>query len=234
MKRADRDYFIFVEGRPDLSRVVRPRTLPLLTRFSTSHGEKELWTTFSADQIDLNYQNPEVLLEILDLLLFYISYGAEFIRLDAIAYLWKEIGTVCIHLPQTHAVVRIMHALLELAAPQVRLITETNVPHTENLSYFGDGTNEAHLVYNFALPPLVLYTLQTGDARALSTWASNLRLPSRQVTLFNFLASHDGIGVTPLRDLVPGNSIEELARRTLAQGGSGLIPLQSRWQPKPL
>ena len=147
------------------------------------------------------------------------TQGAEFIRLDAIAYLWKEIGTACIHLPQTHAVVRIMHALLEQAAPQVRLITETNVPHTENMSYFGDGTNEAHLIYNFALPPLVLYTLQNGDAGPLSAWASGLTLPSQQVTFFNFLASHDGIGVTPLRGLLPESAIEELARRTLAQGG---------------
>jgi glycosidase len=213
------EFFIVLEGHPDLSKVVRPRTLPLLTAFTTSAGEKSLWTTFSEDQIDLNFQNPELLLDILDLLLFYIAHGAEFIRLDAIAYLWKEIGTACIHLPQTHAVVRIMHALLELAAPQVRLITETNVPHIENLSYFGDGTNEAHLIYNFALPPLVLHTFQTGDASSLAAWASGLRLPSRQVTFFNFLASHDGIGVSPLHDLLPESAIEELARRTLAQGG---------------
>ncbi len=213
------DYFIVIAGHPDLSKVVRPRTLPLLTRFTTSTGEKSLWTTFSEDQIDLNYQNPELLIEILDLLLFYSAHQAEFIRLDAIAYLWKEIGTSCIHLPQTHAVVRIMHELFELAAPQVKLITETNVPHIENLSYFGDGTNEAHLVYNFALPPLILYTFQTGDAGPLAAWASGLRLPSRQVTFFNFLASHDGIGVSPLRGILPESAIEELARRTLAQGG---------------
>jgi glucosylglycerate phosphorylase len=213
------DYFLVIEGRPDLSKVVRPRTLPLLTCFTTPTGEKSLWTTFSSDQIDLNYQNPELLVDILDLLLFYFTQGAKFIRLDAIAYLWKEIGTTCIHLPQTHAVVRIMHSLLEQAAPQVRLITETNVPHSENMSYFGDGTNEAHLVYNFALPPLVLHTLQTGNTGPLSAWARGLKLSSRQVTFFNFLASHDGIGVTPLHGLLPENAIEELARRTEAQGG---------------
>ncbi len=213
------DFFIVVEGHPDLSKVVRPRTLPLLTHFTTSAGDKLLWNTFSADQIDLNYQNPELLLEILELLLFYAKCGAEFIRLDAIAYLWKEIGTACIHLPQTHAIIRIMHATLERVAPQVKLITETNVPHSENMSYFGDGKDEADLIYNFALPPLILYTLQKGDAGSLSAWAGGLRLPSQQVTFFNFLASHDGIGVTPLRDILQEGAIEELARRTLAQGG---------------
>jgi glycosidase len=218
-ERRYQDYFIVVEGNPDLSKVVRPRTLPLLTNFTTSSGDKSVWTTFSADQIDLNYHDPELLIEVLDLLLFYSAHGAEFLRLDAIAYLWKEIGTTCIHLPQTHAVVRIMHALLKQAAPQVRLITETNVPHAENMSYFGDGTNEAHLIYNFALPPLILYSLQNGDAGPLSSWASGLSLPSQQVTFFNFLASHDGIGITPLRGLLPDGAIEDLARLTLAQGG---------------
>jgi sucrose phosphorylase len=213
------DYFIVVEGHSDLSKVVRPRTLPLLTHFPTATGEKAVWTTFSADQIDLNYHNPELLLEILDLLLFYAQQGAEFIRLDAIAYLWKEIGTSCIHLPQTHAVVRIMHAVLEQVAPQVRLITETNVPHAENMSYFGDGKNEAQLIYNFALPPLLLYTLQQGDANPLSAWASALSLPTDQVTFFNFLASHDGIGVAPLHGILPESAIMDLVSRTLAQGG---------------
>ena len=213
------DYFIVITGNPDLSKVVRPRILPLLTHFTTSSGEESLWTTFSEDQIDLNYHNPEVLLEMLDLLLFYAQQGAEFIRLDAIAYLWKEIGSACIHLPQTHAVIRIMRALLQQAAPQVRLITETNVPHVENMSYFGDGKNEAHLIYNFALPPLELYTLQKGDAEPLSTWASGLKLPSQQVTFFNFLASHDGIGVAPLRGILPERAIDELARRTRELGG---------------
>ncbi len=216
---AYRDYFIVVEGQPDLSQVVRPRALPLLTSVSTSSGEKSVWTTFSTDQIDLNYQNPQVLLEIVDTLLFYIEKGAEFIRLDAIAYLWKEIGTSCIHLPQTHRVVQLFHSILDIMAPQVQIITETNVPHDENISYFGDGENEAQMVYNFALPPLVLHTMQTGDARAISRWAAGLKLPSNQVTFFNFLASHDGIGVTPAKGLISPEEINMLVERALAHGG---------------
>jgi sucrose phosphorylase len=214
-----RTYFITVEGAPDLSQVVRPRALPLLTAFKTAEGVKKVWTTFSEDQIDLNYQNPQVLLEIVELLLFYASQGAEFIRLDAIAYLWKEIGTSSIHLEQTHRVIRLFRAVLDRAAPQVFLITETNVPHEENLSYFGVGSNEAQLVYNFALPPLVVHTLHTEDATALSRWAAGLTLPSDQVTFFNFLASHDGIGLNPARGILAESEIDQLTEMIVRHGG---------------
>lgn len=213
------NYFITVAGSPDLAPVVRPRALPLLTSFQTPSGEKKVWTTFSADQIDLNYKNPEVLLEILDLLLMYIERGATFIRLDAIAYLWKEIGTSCIHLPQTHTVIQFLRAALNEVAPQALLITETNVPHMDNISYFGDGTNEAQLVYNFALPPLTLHTFHTGDATKLTNWAKTLTLPSEQTTFFNFLASHDGIGLNPARGILSNAEIDSLVEKTLAHGG---------------
>ena len=214
-----RDYFIVVEGEPDLSQVVRPRALPLLSEFTTSAGVKKVWTTFSADQIDLNYANPAVLLDIIDVLLFYVEHGAELIRLDAIAYLWKEIGTTCIHLPQTHRVVQLLRAVLDEVAPHVLLITETNVPHQDNVSYFGDGHNEAQLVYNFALPPLTLHTFRTGDATALSQWAASLKVPSDQTTFFNFLASHDGIGLNPARGLISEAEIAALVDRAEAHGG---------------
>ena len=214
-----KEYFITVEGEPDLSKVVRPRALPLLTPFQTPSGEKKVWTTFSDDQIDLNFSNPEVLLEILDILLLYAERGADFIRLDAIAYLWKEIGTTCIHLPQTHAVVQFLRAALNEAAPHAHLITETNVPHVDNISYFGDGTNEAQLVYNFALPPLTLHAFHTGDARVLSNWAKSLSLPSDKTTFFNFLASHDGIGVNPARGILSDEEIDALVNKTLEHGG---------------
>jgi len=214
-----RNYFMTVDGEPDLSQVVRPRALPLLTSFKTASGEKRVWTTFSDDQIDLNYQNPEVLLEILDILLMYIVCGATFIRLDAIAYMWKEIGTTCIHLPQTHHVIQFLRAALNEVTPHVHLITETNVPHTHNISYFGDGTNEAQLVYNFALPPLTLHTFHTGDARILSDWAKRLTVPSGKTTFFNFLASHDGIGLNPARGILSNADIDSLVKKTLAHGG---------------
>jgi sucrose phosphorylase len=214
-----RDYFITVEGPPDLSQVVRPRALPLLTAFDTASGEKKVWTTFSDDQIDLNFKNPEVLLEILDILLMYAERGATFIRLDAIAYLWKDVGTTCIHLPQTHHVIQFLRAALDEAAPHVHLITETNVPHADNISYFGDGTNEAQLVYNFALPPLTLHSFHTGDARVLSNWARTLTLPSHRTTFFNFLASHDGIGLNPARGILSDEEVDSLVDKALEHGG---------------
>ncbi len=214
-----RNYFITVAGEPDLSQVVRPRAQPLLTTFNTPSGEKKVWTTFSEDQIDLNFKNPEVLLEICDILLMYAERGTSFIRLDAIAYLWKEIGTTCIHLPQTHHVIQFLRGALNEVAPHVHLITETNVPHADNISYFGDGTNEAQLVYNFALPPLTLHTFHTGDAHALSNWARTLALPADKTTFFNFLASHDGIGINPVRGILSNEEINALIRKTLEHGG---------------
>ena len=214
-----REFFIQVEGCPDLANVVRPRALPLLTEFQSASGPRKVWTTFSADQVDLNFRNPEVLLATLRALLFYVEKGARFIRLDAIAYLWKEPGTTCIHLPQTHRVIQLWRDVLEEVCPGVMLITETNVPHQENVSYFGDGTNEAHLVYNFALPPLVLHALLRGDARHLTAWASSLELPSDQVTFFNFTASHDGIGLNPARGILPPAEVDYLVERCQAHGG---------------
>lgn len=217
-------YFIVVDPGTDLSQVVRPRALPLLTPVQTSSGTKHVWTTFSEDQIDLNYANPQMLLEIIDLLLYYVERGAEVIRLDAIAYLWKEIGTSCIHLPQTHHVVKLWRAVLDAVAPGVILITETNVPHEENVSYFGDllpetgMTDEAQLVYQFPLAPLVLHALHTGDARCLTEWAAGLEAPP-SATFFNFIASHDGIGVRPAEGLLSSDQVQALVDRTLAHGG---------------
>ena len=213
------DYFLTMDPRTDLSRVIRPRDLPLLTAVDTSAGTRHLWTTFSADQFDLNFTNPQVLLEILDLLLFYVGQGAQIIRLDAIAFLWKQAGTTCLHLPQTHEVVRLMRTLLEIVAPWVMLITETNVPHAENLSYFGNGTDEAHLVYQFALPPLVLHTLTAADGTQLTRWAADLWLPGDQVSFFNFLASHDGIGLLPVAGILQEEQLQALLDLTLARGG---------------
>jgi sucrose phosphorylase len=213
------NFFVTVEGSPDLSKVIRPRALPLLTEFQTELGARKVWTTFSDDQVDLNFKNPDVLFAVLEALLFYVKQGARFIRLDAIAFLWKEIGTTCLHLPQTHFVIQLMRAALDGIAPEVLLITETNVPHADNISYFGDGTNEAQLVYNFALPPLVLHSLQTGNAEKLTRWAQSLKPPSDQVTWFNFLASHDGIGVNPARGILSDGEINAMIERVKIHGG---------------
>ncbi len=213
------DYFLVSDPELDYSKVIRPRTLPLLTAVDTASGKKQLWTTFSADQIDLNYKNPKVLIEILDLLLFYAARGARFIRLDAICFMWKEPGTDCLHLPQTHSLIQLMRQVLDAAVSGTLLITETNVPHKENIRYFGNGDNEAHLVYQFPLPPLTVHAFQTGDARRLTEWAASLDQTSLTTTYFNFLASHDGIGLRPVEKILSREEINAMAEQVRASGG---------------
>jgi glucosylglycerate phosphorylase len=215
-----RDFFIDLDPATDLSHVVRPRTSPLLSEFTDHEGRiHHIWTTFSKDQVDLNYHNPIVLQNVLDALFYYIEKGATLIRLDAIAFIWKEIGTECVHLPQTHEVIQLMREVLHEVAPEVIIITETNVPHAENISYFGGGDDEAQMVYNFALPPLLIDALHHADTEILTKWAQSLELPSDKVCFFNFTASHDGIGMRPVRDILTTEQIEEMVKRIKTHGG---------------
>ena len=180
----------------DLSKVVRRRSLPLLTAFETARGTQHVWTTFSEDQVDLDWSNPNLVAEMLSIIDLYIREGARLLRLDAVAYIWKIPGTTSIHTAQTHEMVKLLHTLLKFRAPNVALITETNVPDRENRSYFGNS-DEAHLIYNFTLPPLAIDGVLRGRADRLSHWMANTTPPPPGTTLFNFLASHDGIGVRP-------------------------------------
>jgi glycosidase len=212
------NYFIDVDPSTDLSAVTRPRSTPLLTPCETNRGTKHVWATFSDDQIDLNFECPDVLLEALDILLMYIQRGARVIRLDAIGFLWKQIGTTCMHLPQTHAVVKLMRNMVDDLAPGTILLTETNVPHEENVSYYGDG-DEAHAVYQFSLAPLLLDAYFTSDAGLLNAWLRDLEFPGQGMTFFNFTASHDGIGVRPLEGLASREQIEGLVEGVRQRGG---------------
>ncbi|MGB7342778.1 MAG: alpha-amylase family glycosyl hydrolase [Pirellulaceae bacterium] len=213
------DFFIDQDPGVDLSGVTRPRSLPLLTPFESPSGTKHVWTTFSDDQVDLNYANPKVMLEMIRTLVEYARRGARIIRLDAIAYLWKEPGTNCIHMPQTHAAVQLMRHVLDRVVPGTLILTETNVPHDENVSYFGDGHNEAHMVYQFSLPPLLLDAIHSGQTAALKKWLQSLKPPTDKTTFFNFTASHDGIGVRPLEGIVPDERVLALADIVRAHGG---------------
>ena len=212
------NFFIAIDKNTDLSLVTRPRTLPLLSEFDTACGKKYIWTTFSDDQIDLNFENPEVLVKMLDVLLFYLEKGADWIRLDAVGFMWKEAGTTCIHHEKTHEIIKLFRDAAEQTAPGTVIITETNVPHKDNISYFGNGRDEAQMVYQFPLPPLVIYTFMHGDSSAISRWASNLEVPGDEVTYFNFLASHDGIGINPVRGIIEEEEILEMVRNLEKEG----------------
>ncbi len=212
------EYFIEVDPDTDLSSVTRPRSTPLLATINTPRGIKHVWATFSEDQIDLNFGNPAVLLEIVDIVLGYLKSGAHLLRLDAIAFLWKQIGTPCVHLPQTHAVVKLLRDIVEYVKPGTILLTETNVPTEENLSYFGDG-DEAHMVYQFGLPPLLLYSFNRGTAEHLTHWARALPPPPKGCTYLNFAASHDGIGLRALEGIIKPIEVENLIDSMRRFGG---------------
>ena len=211
------EFFRVPEPDGDWSRVVRPRATPLFTSHATSSGQRQLWTTFGPDQVDLDYRRPEVLLEMVDVMLDYVGHGAEVIRLDAVAYLGKRSGTNCLHQPETHAVVKLLRLAARAAAPWVRLITETNVPHADGLTYFGDG-DESDLVYSFALPPLAVHALTTGNARPLTDWAASLDSPPREGAFFHFLASHDGIGLNGAAGWLSPAQTETLVERARSCG----------------
>jgi len=203
------NYFVQASPTDDLSAVVRPRTSPLLRITHTPVGEKYVWCTFSHDQIDLNFANPIVLLEVMRLISLYIDKGASIFRLDAIGFLWKVIGTTCIHLPETHMAIQLMRALIEHRLTDAIIITETNVPKRENLTYFGNA-NEAHMVYNFSLPPLLINAMITGSAKYLKNWLMSMPPAQMGTTFLNFIASHDGIGVRPAEGILDPEELQNM------------------------
>ncbi|PLX80385.1 MAG: alpha-amylase [Desulfuromonas sp.] len=211
-------YFIEMDPQVDLSDVVRPRKSKVLTPVHTHRGLKHVWSTFSEDQIDLNFANPSVLLEFVRILLLYLRHGGRFIRLDAIAYLWKKLGTTCINLSQTHDVVKLLRDILDTAAPDAILLTETNLPHDQNLSYFGE-CDEAHMVYQFSLSPLLLHALHRGSSRYLNQWASSRCQAPPGCTFLNFTASHDGVGLRPAEGLIPQTELDALLESMHSFGG---------------
>lgn len=202
-------YFIEMDPNTDVRAVVRPRNTPLFTPVNTRRGLNYVWATFGHDQIDVDFKNPDVLFEFIDIMLFYISQGTRAIRLDAIAFLWKKLGTRCLNLRQTHEVVKLMRDVLEVVSPESILITETNIPNGENVSYFGNS-DEARMVYQFTLPPLLLHALFHGNSQYLTAWSVDMPRPPRGCSYLNFIASHDGIGLRPAEGILPDTEVAAL------------------------
>jgi sucrose phosphorylase len=213
-----RDYFFTASPGDELQDVVRPRTSPLLKEVHTAEGTKHVWCTFSHDQVDLDFRNPEVLKQFVSIVRQYLDSGVRIFRLDAVAFLWKIVGTNCLNLEETHEVVRLLRTLVEHARADALLITETNIPNRENLSYFGNA-NEAHCVYNFSLPPLLVNTLVTGDCYYLKHWMMSMPPAQNGTAYFNFIASHDGIGLRPAEGLLSDEELQELIDTMQAFGG---------------
>ena len=214
-----KDYFIPVSPDTDVSAVVRPRTSSIFRETQTKRGLEHVWCTFSHDQVDLNFKNPDVLCEIVKIIRLHLDHGVRIFRLDAVAFLWKEQGTSCINLPQTHEIIRLLRTLIEHAQKDAIIITETNIPNRENLSYFGNS-NEAHSIYNFSLPPLLVNTLITGNCRHLKTWMMSMPPAQNGTTYFNFIASHDGIGLRPAEGLLDDKELKSLVTTLESFGGA--------------
>ncbi len=213
--RRYRDYFIWSDKKLEMPEVFRPREAPLFTKFHTVRGEKWVWTTFSADQIDLNYKNPEVLLMIVDVMLFYISQGAEIIRLDAVGYIWKEPHTSCVNLSKTHQIVRFLRGVLEYVAPYALILTEANFPYKDNIAYFGER-HEAQMVYRFSLPPLVIDAFSRQDTSYIKKITNRKR---QDLLFFDFLASHDGIALPAAKEILSQEDFDGLLKLTKTHGG---------------
>lgn len=213
------EFFTKEEDGFDSSKVVRPRTTPLFHKYEGKDGVKTAWSTFSEDQVDVNFKHFHAMLQMTEILLEYAQSGATSIRLDAIGFLWKESGTNCIHLPQTHAIIKIWRLILDYFKPNTQVITETNVPHKENISYLGNGSNEAHMVYQFTLPPLVLYTMTAHNTSKLTNWAKSINKVSENATYFNFLSSHDGIGMRPTEGVLNDEERQIIVDKTISNGG---------------
>ena len=213
-----KDYFI--EGNPsdDFSKVVRPRNSPLLTSVRTKAGIRHVWSTFSGDQIDLNFRNPNVLKEFVSIVRSYLNHGITIFRMDAVPFLWKQKGTSCTNLQPTHEIIKLFHTLIEYYFPSALIVCENNVPSNENLTYFGNA-NEAHVIYNFSLPPLLIYTLLTGRCSHLKNWMMSMPPAQSGTTYLNFIASHDGIGLRPLDGLIADDGIDKLVEKTKQSGG---------------
>nr|WP_245157308.1 sugar phosphorylase [Prochlorococcus marinus] len=206
------------EQNLDWSNVVRPRSSSLFSQINTEDGPKQVWTTFGPDQIDLNWQNPKMNLEFLNLIITYLSNGIKWFRLDAVGFIWKESGTTCLHLPKAHSIVKILRVLLNNLLDDGVLITETNVPQKENLSYL-IPEDEAHMAYNFPLPPLLLEAIITSRADILNSWIYDWPKLPHDTTLFNFTASHDGVGLRALEGLMNERRIKELLINCERRGG---------------
>jgi len=213
-----KSYFLDYKDKFDTSKIVRPRSHDLLQIFKTKKSEKFVWCTFSRDQVDLNFKNKDVLIEFLKIIKFYLDQGISILRLDAVAFLWKKLGTNCINLNETHEVIKLFRLLLDASSQKTFLITETNLPNKENLDYFGNG-NEAQLIYNFSLPPLILYSMLYGNSTILRKWLMSMPPPMEGTTYFNFIASHDGIGIRPAEGLISEKNIKAILRRMKEFGG---------------
>eukprot|EP00927_Polykrikos_kofoidii_P037662 TRINITY_DN31866_c0_g1_i1.p1 TRINITY_DN31866_c0_g1~~TRINITY_DN31866_c0_g1_i1.p1 ORF type:complete len:1542 (-),score=265.91 TRINITY_DN31866_c0_g1_i1:71-4588(-) len=183
-------------------------------------GRGYVWTTFSRGkdetgqeqtrQVDLNFRNPAVLAEVLRVLLFYVRQGSNVIRLDAIGYIWKVLGSASIHERGCHALLEIVTAVLQVAAPEVFTIAEVNEPQSKCLSYLGGSeVAECDMVYQFAAFPLAIHAQISENISYFAKWLLSMKaFKGRQFV--TVLGSHDGLSQKQARELLPPMELERL------------------------
>ena len=216
-KEPGKDYFLTVDSKFNTSNVVRPRDHTLLKKIKIFKKTDYLWRTFSPDQVDLNFKNPFVLIQFIKIMIHLINNGVTIFRLDAIAYLWKENKTKCINLKQTHEIIKLLRVVINLLNISTTIITETNLPEKENLSYFGKN-DEANWIYNFSLPPLLIHAFLFENSSYLNKWSKNLPKITDGNSYLNFIASHDGIGIRPTEGLLNKNTLNNFLKRLKKNG----------------
>lgn len=223
--KGDKEYqnfFICFDKLPEKEKiecVFRPRTTPLLVKRNLAIGRKWLWRTFCHDQIDLNYQNPKVLLKMIDVFLFYVERGAKLIRLDAIGYIWKKLGTTCFLTKESHVFIQLLRNILDIVSPDTLLIAEVNIGIKENLTYLGKKEKEAQLIYNFTLAPLVLYSFYKENTKKLINSLNLFDFTSKSKNIINILDCHDGISVVGAKDVLSQKEIKFLEKEILKRNG---------------
>lgn len=152
-------------------------------------------TTFYPYQWDLNYRNPRVFNEMMYNFLFFANQGMDVIRIDAVPYIWKELGTNCRNLPQVHTIVRMMRMIGEIVCPSVVLLGEVVMEPEKVVPYFGTVEKpECHMLYNVTTMATTWNSVATRDVRLLKKQMDIVNHLPKEYTFLNYLRCHDDIG----------------------------------------
>ncbi len=211
-------YILSPSKKDNWENVFRPRNTSLFKTIQTIHGPRDVWTTFGPDQIDVNWAEPNLLLEYLKLIALYIENGISWLRLDAVGFIWKRSGGRCINDKKAHKIIKIIRIMLNNLLKDGVLVTETNVPEKDNLSYLITA-DEANIAYNFPLPPLILEAIISQKTDLLNKWLKAWKRLPRNTALLNFTSCHDGVGLIPLKGLMSDVRIKNLLSECEKRGG---------------
>ena len=198
--KAYQDRYFFYDGWdiPNEFEKTVPQVFPTTAPGNFSwceEAQKVVMTTFYPYQWDLNYANPVVFNDMTENMLYLCNQGVDVIRLDAVPYIWKTIGTTCRNLPQVHTLVRIMRMVCEIVCPGTLLLGEVVMEPSKVVPYFGTVEKpECHLLYNVTTMASTWHTVATKDTRLLRHQLAQVFALPKEYTFLNYLRCHDDIG----------------------------------------